>query len=144
MTVILVAHILVSIVLVVAVLLQRSEGGALGMGGGGGGAGGGLVSGRGVAGALVRTTMIFGAIFFVTSLGLTTMAARNGDGRTAIERELDAQNQGTSADDALGLGDIDDILAPGSDLLGDPLATPSVTPPATPEAILRAVTLVKG
>ena len=44
--------------------MQRSEGGALGIGGGGGGAGGGLMSGSGVKGALVRTTIIFGAIFF--------------------------------------------------------------------------------
>ena len=51
MTVILVVHILVSIVLVGVVLLQRSEGGALGVGGGGGG--GGLMSGRGAAGALL-------------------------------------------------------------------------------------------
>ena len=55
--VILVAHILVSIVLVIVVLMQRSEGGALGIGGGGGGAGGGLMSGSGVTGALVRTTI---------------------------------------------------------------------------------------
>ena len=73
--VILVAHILVSIVLVIVVLMQRSEGGALGIGGGGGGAGGGLMSGQGVKGALVRTTIIFGAIFFISSLTLTTIAS---------------------------------------------------------------------
>ena len=80
--VILVAHILVSIVLVIVVLMQRSEGGALGIGGGGGGAGGGLMSGSGVTGALVRTTIIFGAIFFISSLTLTTIATHENDWRS--------------------------------------------------------------
>ncbi|RIJ28110.1 preprotein translocase subunit SecG [Henriciella mobilis] len=107
MTVILVVHILVSIVLVGVVLLQRSEGGALGVGGGGGG-GGGLMSGRGAAGALVRTTIIFGGIFFVTSLVLTTMSSREAsDGRTAIERELEGDTGGAAGNPLDVLNDID-------------------------------------
>ncbi|WP_084396108.1 preprotein translocase subunit SecG [Henriciella aquimarina] len=98
MTVILVIHILASLVLVGVVLLQRSEGGALGIGGGGGG-GGGLMSGRGAAGALVRTTIIFGAIFFVTSLTLTTMSTHMAsDSRTDIERQLDEEYGGDPLD----------------------------------------------
>ena len=90
MNVILVIHVLVSIVLVIVVLLQRSEGGALGIGGGGGG--GGLMSGRGAAGALVRATIIFGAIFFITSLVMTTISTRSSsDGRSDIERRLDEE-----------------------------------------------------
>ena len=85
--VILVVHIFACIAMTVVVLLQRSEGGALGIGGGGGG--GGLMSGRGAAGALVRTTMIFGGIFFATSLALTTIASRGADTRTEVERALD-------------------------------------------------------
>ena len=88
MTVILVVHILVSIVLVGVVLLQRSEGGALGVGGGGGG-GGGLMSGRGAAGALVRTTIIFGGIFFVTSLVLAWMARQEAEGARTYLPELE-------------------------------------------------------
>lgn len=108
MTVILVIHIIVSIVLVGVVLLQRSEGGALGVGGGGGG--GGLMSGRGTAGALVRTTIIFGAIFFITSLVLTTISSREAsDDRTAIERELD-QDGSESGGDALDV--LNDFDAP--------------------------------
>ena len=107
MTVILVVHILVSLVLVGVVLLQRSEGGALGVGGGGGG-GGGLMSGRGTAGALVRTTIIFGAIFFITSLVLTTMSSRDAsDGRTAIERQLEQESGGTGTDTLDVLNDTD-------------------------------------
>jgi preprotein translocase subunit SecG len=127
--VILVAHILVSIVLVVVVLMQRSEGGALGIGGGG--AGGGLMSGSGVTGALVRTTIIFGAIFFISSLTLTTIAThQNADGRTDVQRELESDLPTGSETDELGLNNLDDILRGDDSLLDDPLAvTPSESAP---------------
>ena len=70
--IILTVHILACIALTVVILLQRSEGGALGIGGGGGG--GGLMSGRAAVSALVRTTMIFGAGFMITTLALTALA----------------------------------------------------------------------
>ena len=125
--VILVAHILVSIVLVIVVLMQRSEGGALGIGGGGGGGGGGLMTGSGVTGALVRTTIIFGAIFFISSLTLTTIAThQNSDGRTDVQRELESDLPAGSETDELGLNNLDDILGGDDNLLDDPLAvTPS-------------------
>ena len=129
--VILVAHILVSIVLVIVVLMQRSEGGALGIGGGGGGAGGGLMSGSGVTGALVRTTIIFGAIFFISSLTLTTIATHeNADGRSDVQRELESNLPTGDQTDELGLDGLDDILNSDEDLLSDPLAaTPSDSSP---------------
>lgn len=127
--VILVAHILVSIVLVIVVLMQRSEGGALGIGGGGGGAGGGMMSGSGVKGALVRTTIIFGAIFFISSLTLTIMATHeNADGRTDVQRELEGTVPTDAETDGINLNDFDDVLSPDGALLDDPLAvTPSET-----------------
>ena len=129
--VILVAPILVSIVLVIVVLMQRSEGGALGIGGGGGCAGGGLMSGSGVTGALVRTTIIFGAIFFISSLTLTTIATHeNADGRSDVQRELESNLPTGDQTDELGLDGLDDILNSDEDLLGDPLAvTPSEISP---------------
>ena len=62
-------HLMVVIALVAVVLLQRSEGGALGMGGGGG-----FMTGRGQANVLTRATAILAALFFATSLGLTLLA----------------------------------------------------------------------
>jgi preprotein translocase subunit SecG len=59
--------------LIVTVLLQRSEGGALGIGGGGGT--GGLFTGRGQANVLTRATATLAAIFFVTSIALTVLAS---------------------------------------------------------------------
>jgi preprotein translocase subunit SecG len=135
MTVILVIHILTSLVLVGVVLMQRSEGGALGIGGGGGGGGGGLMSGRGAAGALVRTTIIFGAIFFITSLVLTVITTRNlGDTRTEVERQLDEEFGGDTLD-GNGLDILNDPTAP---LLDDGPATEPVITETDPSDPLSA------
>jgi preprotein translocase subunit SecG len=63
-TVLLLIHIMVALALVGVVLLQRSEGGALGIGGGGGG----FMTGRSAGNALTKTTAILAACFFATSL----------------------------------------------------------------------------
>lgn len=70
--VLIVIHLIVAMGLIFAVLLQRSEGGALGMGGGGSGLGG-LFSPRGAANTLTRTTVILGVLFFATSMALTML-----------------------------------------------------------------------
>src|ERR1700757_1923799 len=66
MTVVLVVHLMIVIVLIGAVLLQKSEGGGLGMGGGAG-----FMSSRGTANLLTRTTAVLAFLFFVTSLFLS-------------------------------------------------------------------------
>lgn len=75
--VILTIHSLIVIALIGVVLLQRSDGGALGIGGGGGG---GFMTGRGAANALTRTTTILAAAFFATSV---ILAIRAGSGENA-------------------------------------------------------------
>jgi protein translocase SecG subunit len=72
-TVILVIHLIVAVALIGTVMLQRSEGGALGMGGSNSG-GGNLFSARGVGNALTRTTAILAACFFLTSISFTPPA----------------------------------------------------------------------
>ena len=72
-TVLLILHIMLALALIGVVLLQRSEGGALGIGGGGGG-GGGFMSGRGAANFLTRATAGLAAAFFATSLILALIA----------------------------------------------------------------------
>ncbi len=79
--VILVIHLILAIALVTTVLLQRSEGGALGIGGGPGG----MMSGRGAANLLTRATAILAACFFVTSLVLTILANSGSRGRSIME-----------------------------------------------------------
>ncbi|MEE3627276.1 preprotein translocase subunit SecG [Nitrospirillum sp. BR 11752] len=69
-TVVLVLHILIGIALVGVVLVQRSEGGGLGMGGG---TMGGFMTARGSANLLTRTTSILFGAFLVTSLVLALL-----------------------------------------------------------------------
>ncbi len=68
-TVLIVVHLLIVLAMIGVVLLQRSEGGALGIGGGGG-----FMSNRGSGNLLTRTTAILAALFFVTSLVLSILA----------------------------------------------------------------------
>lgn len=75
-TVLLVIHLMIAAALCGVVLLQRSEGGALGIGGGGGG----FMTGRGTANLLTRATAILAGLFFMTSIALTLMAL-HGSGR---------------------------------------------------------------
>jgi preprotein translocase subunit SecG len=81
-TVILVIHLIVAIALIGVVLLQRSEGGALGIGSGGGG---NLFSSRGVGNALTRTTAYLAVAFFITSISLTVLATRSGTGGSIFD-----------------------------------------------------------
>jgi preprotein translocase subunit SecG len=72
-TVLLLIHIMVALAMVGVVLLQRSEGGALGIGGGGG-----FMTGRSAGNALTKTTAILAACFFATSLVLSILAGQHG------------------------------------------------------------------
>ena len=73
-TIVLVIHLILAIALAGIVLLQRSEGGALGMGGGGGGMGG-FMTGRATADLLTRTTTVLAACFMASSLTLAILAS---------------------------------------------------------------------
>jgi preprotein translocase subunit SecG len=70
--VLLIIQLIISVILTGLILIQRSEGGALGIGGGGGG-GGGLMSGRSATTSIARMTGILGAIFIVNSLALSVV-----------------------------------------------------------------------
>jgi preprotein translocase subunit SecG len=68
-TVIIVVHLMIVSALIGVVLLQRSEGGGLGIG-----SGGGFMSNRGTANLLTRTTGFLAVGFFLTSLVLSWLA----------------------------------------------------------------------
>lgn len=68
--VLLVAYLLIVIALIVVILLQRSEGGALGIGGGNNG----MMTARGSANLLTRTTAILAVLFFASAIGLTILS----------------------------------------------------------------------
>ncbi|MBP7722093.1 MAG: preprotein translocase subunit SecG [Alphaproteobacteria bacterium] len=87
MEVILVIHLFLALAIIGLVLLQRSEGGGLGMGGGGLG---GLASPRSAANALTRATAFCALAFFCTSLILGILAGRTSTAGTSILDALDA------------------------------------------------------
>src|SRR5436853_7574953 len=83
----LVIHVLIAIALVGVVMLQKSEGGALGMGGGGMS---GFMTGRSTANLLTRATAILAAAFMMTSVLLVVMHNRERAPRSIIEQNTPA------------------------------------------------------
>jgi preprotein translocase subunit SecG len=92
-TILLIIHLLIALALVGVILLQRSEGGALGIGGGGGGAGGGLggfMSGRASANLLTRTTAFLAVGFIATSLILAILASNRTEPTSILDQPVEA------------------------------------------------------
>ena len=82
--VILIIHLILALALIGVVLLQRSEGGGLGMGGGG------AMGGRAPASPLGKVTWGLGGAFVITSIALTIIAAENSAGSSVLDRLGDA------------------------------------------------------
>jgi preprotein translocase subunit SecG len=82
-TVLLVIHLMIAVALVGTVLLQKSEGGALGIGGGGMS---GFMTGRSTANLLTRTTAILAGAFFATSILLVILAAHRNEAHSILEQ----------------------------------------------------------
>lgn len=132
-TVLIVIHLMVVLALVGVVLLQRSEGGGLGIGGGSG-----FMTARGAANALTRATAILAAAFFVTSLTLS-IVARYG------EKPIDILDRVPASSDGAGKGVLNQL--PGTTTpapAGNAKPTPpsgndaATTPPATAPATAPA------
>ncbi|MFN4203633.1 MAG: preprotein translocase subunit SecG [Tabrizicola sp.] len=131
--VILTIHLILALLLIGVVLLQRSEGGGLGMGGGGG-----TMSARGAATALTKLTWIFAAAFIVTSLTLTILATRGGDGGSVVDtatttKAPDAASETSAPVTGGGLAGTDLTLPGTAAGSGDAPATPQrADEPAAP------------
>ena len=83
-TVILVIHVILAICIICAVLLQKSEGGGLGIGGSGS-AGGGFMTARGTANFMTKLTAFLGGCFFLTSIILALLSSND---TTSIANEV--------------------------------------------------------
>jgi preprotein translocase subunit SecG len=115
--VLLIVHLILAVCLIGIVLLQRSEGGGLGMGGGG------VMSGRQAATAMTKLTWAFAAAFLTTSVVLTVLAAQGastGSVLDGIPLEEGAGDGGLLPPPATGLGE-GGLLPPAS---GDAPLTP--------------------
>jgi preprotein translocase subunit SecG len=135
-TVLIVIHLMIVLALVGVVLIQRSEGGGLGIGGGSG-----FMSARGTANALTRTTAILAALFFVTSLGLGILARYQAKPTDILDR-LPTTTTTDGLLDSLNPTKtepkVETPADPNAIPLGDDQST--VTPPATEEKPATATT----
>ncbi|MEM9736294.1 MAG: preprotein translocase subunit SecG [Pseudomonadota bacterium] len=84
--IVLIVHLILALCLIGVVLMQRSEGGALGIGGGGGG---GLMSSRGATTALSKLTWGLGVAFLCTSIMLTILSG-GGTAERSLLQDLEA------------------------------------------------------
>src|SRR3954470_20041751 len=129
LTVIIVIHLMIVSAMIGLVLLQKSEGGGLGMGGGGGG----VLTSRGTSNVLTRTTAILAAVFFATSLLLSILAGWDRKPRSILQDNSGGPTAPTSQPAGPG-GNAP--LAPGGVLdrlrQGAPAGAPSA--PAEPQA----------
>jgi preprotein translocase subunit SecG len=118
-TVLLLIHLFVTLALIGVVLIQRSEGGGLGIGSSQGM--GAFMSGRGTANLLTRTTAILGTLFFALSLALALLnRGTSGVGRSIMDAPLPATPAPVTAP-----------LVPGSPATPSP-ATPAAPTPGAP------------
>ena len=92
--VILVIHLMIAVALIAVVLMQKSEGGALGIGGGGMS---NFMTGRGTANVLTRTTAILAALFFLTCLGLNLLALHGRNEQSILDAPVTSQGPAAKA-----------------------------------------------
>ncbi len=129
--VLLAINIVVCLGLIGVVLLQRSEGGALGMGGGSSS----FMTARGAGDLLTRITWILFSIFLLISLALTILTGRLNSGGSVVDR-LDIQNLDSKALNAAPTAPAPADVAPGPIQAPTPqLNTPA---PAAPQPSLLA------
>lgn len=119
----LVLHLILAVALIGVVLVQKSEGGALGIGG----SGGGFMSARGAANFLTRATAILAGLFMLTSLGLSVLA--NGQGGSSIVDQIQQQQS-----PVLVPSDVPATPAVPAPAAGDSAPAPAATPDAVPPA----------
>jgi preprotein translocase subunit SecG len=115
-----VIHVAIAAALIGVILLQKSEGGALGMGGGGMS---GFMTGRSTANLLTRTTGFLAIAFFATSVLLVVLSNRTGGGAA---RSLIDQGPAPSTQEA--------PVAPTAPAPGAPVAPATPVEPSAPLA----------
>jgi preprotein translocase subunit SecG len=124
-TVVIVIHLMIVLAMVGLIMLQKSEGGGLGMGGGTGG----FLTSRGTANVLTRATAILAAVFFTTSLILSILAGLDRKPRSILDTGAPPAPAGSPAPSTPpsgGAGGVLDTLRGGAPQSGQPPAGPQV------------------
>jgi len=86
-----VIHLIIIVALVGSILIQKSEGGALGIGGGGMS---GFMTGRSTANLLTRTTAGLAIAFFVVSIALAVLSGHGRAPRSLVDTPISTEGQG--------------------------------------------------
>jgi preprotein translocase subunit SecG len=132
--ILIVAYLLIVLALIAVILLQRSEGGGLGMGTS---SNNGLISVRGSANLLTRTTAILAALFFATAIGLTILSELDRPTDAILDGVVqDGGAQPTTVLDALQKmqqQSASDLPVPATDPTAPASTTPAV--PATDSSL---------
>jgi preprotein translocase subunit SecG len=81
--VIIIIHIFLALAVIAVIMLQKSEGGALGIGGGGMS---GFMTGRSTANLLTRTTAVLALGFFLTSIVLAVIASHGRVSHSVVDQ----------------------------------------------------------
>ncbi|NRQ14458.1 preprotein translocase subunit SecG [Ensifer sesbaniae] len=131
-TVLLVIYLMVVVALIGVVLIQRSEGGGLGIGGGSG-----FMSARGTANALTRTTAILAALFFVLALAMGILARYQPQATDILDRIPGTSSNGGGVLNSLGGGN---TQAPA----GGATQQQPATAPATSNGVPSTVPATSG
>jgi len=125
LSVLIVIHILVVVALVGVVLLQRSEGGALGTGGSSN-----FMTGRGQANALSRATAVLGTLFFALSLAMSIIAGWSRAPHSILQKS--GAPAGQSAPAPIEPGNILDQLKQLQNQPAAPASAPAGPAPVAP------------
>lgn len=137
-TVLIVIHLMLVAALIALVLLQRSEGGALGIGGGGN-----FMTGRSSGNILTRTTGYLAVGFFATSIALTILAEINAAPTSLIDTVGTGEQErpeGGGLLELLGGGTpAGDEAAPAEETAAPVAETPADVPTDSGEAVAPAV-----
>jgi preprotein translocase subunit SecG len=129
-TLLIIIHLMIVSAMIGVVLLQRSEGGGLGIG-----SGGGFLTSRGTANVLTRTTAVLAGLFFLTSLALSIVAGLERKPRSILQGQTPPATQpaapGAPAPAGPPSGGLLDTLRSGSQA---PAPPPAPSGPQVPQS----------
>ena len=123
-TVLLVILLIISVIMTGLILIQRSEGGALGIGGGGGG---GFMSGRAATTSIARMTAILGTVFLILSLLLSVVFAREFQDQSRLDTDNEVESLTTAPDSTDTAIPLEDAVEPAPELPTEGTTDPTDT-----------------
>jgi preprotein translocase subunit SecG len=129
-TVLLVIHVILAAALIGVILIQRSEGGGLGMGR----SDSGLMTARGQANLLTRTTAVLATLFFVTSITLAILTSHSSAPKSLFNPQSPSSAPAAAPSGPAAPGAAPGTPAPASPPAAAPTAPAPAPSPSAPAA----------